>query len=159
MDFIVKDEELVIQFTPGNGAWTYQLIIPNTKEIKGKWGDLKVSGTIDGYPIENKNLGPVKNSDKKLALNSTIRNSINKGAGDKVRVTLSLQNQTNNQDNREIFECFSDAGVLPVFKKLNTSEQDELISTINEAATQDLKVEKILRVIDQLEKSKEYGWD
>ncbi len=154
MGLIVKDEELVIQYTPGNGAWTYQLIIPNTQEIKGKWGDLKVSGTIDGFPIENKNLGPVKNSDKKLALNSEIRSCINKGAGDTVRVTLSLQNQTNNQDNREIFECFSDAGVLPIFQKLKTSEQNGLINVINEAATQDLKVEKILRVIDQLEKSK-----
>lgn len=154
MDFIVKDEELVIQYIPGNGAWTYQLIIPNTREIKGKWGDLKVSGTIDGFRIENKNLGPLKNSDKKLALNAEIRNSINKGAGDTVRVTLSLQNQTNNQDNREIFECFSDAGVLPAFNKLNSSEQNEFLTAINEAATQDLKVEKILRVIDQLEKSK-----
>ncbi len=35
MEFIVKDEELVIHYIPGNGAWTYQLIIPNTKEIKG----------------------------------------------------------------------------------------------------------------------------
>ena len=65
MNYIIQDTPLTIQYIPGNGAWTYQLIIPNTKDIKGKWGDLKVSGTIDHYPIRHKNLVPVKNSDKK----------------------------------------------------------------------------------------------
>ena len=44
MNFIIENEKLEIQYIPGNGAWTYHLIIPNTKNIKGKWGDLKVSG-------------------------------------------------------------------------------------------------------------------
>lgn len=78
MNFIIENEELTLQNIPGNGAWTYQLIIPNTKDIKGKWGDLKVTGTIDGYKIKNKNLGPVKNSDKKMSINSEIRKAINK---------------------------------------------------------------------------------
>jgi hypothetical protein len=30
-------------------------------------GDLKVSGKIDNFKIKNKNLGPMKNSDKKMA--------------------------------------------------------------------------------------------
>lgn len=152
MDYIIKDEKLEIQYIPGNGAWTYQLIIPNTKDIKGKWGDLKVSGTIDGYKIENKNLGPLKNSDKKLALNSEIRNSIKKGAGDTVRVTLSLQNKTTKKDNQIIFDCFTDAGVLSIFQKLNLTMQNELLDGINEAATEDLKVEKILKAVEKLEK-------
>lgn len=78
MRIIIENELLELQYIPGNGAWTYQLIIPNTKDIKGKWGDLKVSGTIDGYAIQHKNLGPVKNGDKKLAVNSEIRNAIQK---------------------------------------------------------------------------------
>ena len=78
MNFIVENEKLEIQYIPGNGAWTYHLIIPNTKNIKGKWGDLKVSGKIDDYEINNKNLAPLKNSDKKMSINSEIRNAINK---------------------------------------------------------------------------------
>jgi hypothetical protein len=27
-------KKLIIQYIPGNGAWTYQLIVPNTKGIK-----------------------------------------------------------------------------------------------------------------------------
>ena len=73
MRIIIENELLELQYIPGNGAWTYQLIIPNSKNIKGKWGDLKVSGTIDGYAIQHKNLGPVKNGDKKIS-KKTIQN-------------------------------------------------------------------------------------
>ena len=125
MNFIVENEKLEIQYIPGNGAWTYQLIIPNTKNIKGKWGDLKVSGKIDNFEIKNKNLGPMKNSDKKMAINSEIRNSIGKGAGDFVNVTLFLENQNEQKvnENEMIFECFKDAEVLNIFNKTKKNWQ------------------------------------
>ena len=153
MNFIVENEKLEIQYIPGNGAWTYQLIIPNTKNIKGKWGDLKVSGKIDDFEIKNKNLGPMKNSDKKMALNSEIRNSIGKGAGDFVNVTLYLENQNKekNNENEMIFECFKDAEVLSKFKKLKIEEQNEIIQNINSSATENQKVEKIVKFIAKLE--------
>ena len=154
MDYIINNEELIIQHIPGNGAWTYQLIIPNTKDIKGKWGDLKVSGTIDNFEIKNKNLGPMKNADKKMAVNSVIRNSIGKGAGDLVNVTLYLEDctpvQTN--ENEMIFECFKDAEVLFFFKQLKVEEQKEIIESINSVATENQKADKIIKVIAKLEK-------
>ena len=153
MNFIVENEKLEIQYIPGNGAWTYQLIIPNTKNIKGKWGDLKVSGKIDNFEIKNKNLGPMKNSDKKMALNSEIRNSIGKGAGDFVNVTLFLENQNKEKtnENEMIFECFKDAEVLNIFNKLKIEEQNEIIQNINSTATENQKVEKIVKIIAKLE--------
>ena len=153
MNYIVENEKLEIQYIPGNGAWTYQLIIPNTKNIKGKWGDLKVSGKIDNFEIKNKNLGPMKNSDKKMALNSEIRNSIGKGAGDFVNVTLFLENQNEEKtnENEMIFECFKDAEVLSIFNKLKIDEQNEIILSINSTATENQKVEKIVKFIAKLE--------
>ncbi|MBM6499687.1 DUF1905 domain-containing protein [Flavobacterium macrobrachii] len=153
MNFIIENERLEIIYTPGNGAWTYQLIIPNTKNIKGKWGDLKVSGKIDNFEIKNKNLGPMKNSDKKMALNSEIRNSIGKGAGDFVNVTLYLENQNKEKtnENQMIFECFKDAEVLDIFNKLTIEEQNEIIQSINSTATENQKVEKIVKFIAKLE--------
>ena len=153
MNFIVENEKLEIQYIPGNGAWTYQLIIPNTKNIKGKWGDLKVSGKIDNFEIKNKNLGPMKNSDKKKAINSEIRNSIGKGAGDFVNVTLFLENQNEEKvnENEMIFECFKDAEVLNIFNKLEIDEQNEIILSINSTATENQKVEKIVKFIAKLE--------
>ena len=154
MDYIINNEELIIQHIPGNGAWTYQLIIPNTKDIKGKWGDLKVSGTIDNFEIKNKNLGPMKNGDKKMALNSEIRNSIGKGAGDLVNVTLYLEDRIHVQtnENEMIFECFKDAEVLVFFKQLKVEEQKEIIESINSVATENQKADKIIKVIAKLEK-------
>ena len=154
MDYIINNEELIIQHIPGNGAWTYQLIIPNTKDIKGKWGDLKVSGTIDNFEIKNKNLGPMKNADKKMALNSEIRNSLGKGAGDLVNVTLYLEDRIHVQtnENEMIFECFKDAEVLVIFKQLKVEEQKEIIESINSVATENQKADKIIKVIAKLEK-------
>ena len=153
MNYIVENEKLEIQYIPGNGAWTYQLIIPNTKDIKGKWGDLKVSGKIDEYEIINKNLGPLKNSDKKLSLNSEIRNFIGKGGGEFVNVTLYLVNQNSEKknENEMIFECFKDAEVLNTFKKLKVEEQNEIIQNINSTATENQKVERIVKFIAKLE--------
>ncbi len=150
MNYIVENEELTLQYIPGNGAWTYQLIIPNTKDIKGKWGALKVSGTIDGYKIKNKNLGPVKNSDKKMSINSEIRNAINKDGGDTVIVTLYLENQNENNDGSEILECFKDAHVLGIFERLDKIEQSDILKEIWTVATDDQKTEKIIKAIENL---------
>lgn len=153
MNFIIENEKLEIQYIPGNGAWTYHLIIPNTKNIKGKWGDLKVSGKIDDYEIKSKNLAPLKNSDKKMSLNSEIRNFIGKSRGEFVNVTLYLLNENTkkNNDNEMIFECFKDAEVLNTFKKLKIEEQNEIIQNINSTATENQKVERILKSIAKLE--------
>lgn len=153
MNFIIENEKLEIQYIPGNGAWTYHLIIPNTKNIKGKWGDLKVSGKIDDYEIKSKNLAPLKNSDKKMSLNSEIRNFIGKRGGEFVNVTLYLLNENTkkNNDNEMIFECFKDAEVLNTFKKLKIDEQNEIIQNINSTATENQKVERILKFIAKLE--------
>ncbi len=154
MNYIIENEILEIQYIPGNGAWTYQLIIPNTKDIKGKWGDIKVSGTIDSFEIRNKNLGPMKNADKKMALNSEIRNSIGKGVGDFVNVTLYLdnQNEQNTIESEMIFQCFKDNDVFNLFKELKIEEQNNIINDINSAATENQKIERIVKFISKLEK-------
>ena len=155
MNYIIENEKLTLQYIPGNGAWTYQLIIPNTKDIKGKWGDLKVSGTIDGFEIKHKNLGPIKNSDKKMAINSEIRNAINKEGGDTVTVTLYLENQSNKTDYDEILDCFKEAQVLPIFEKLPKNEQVAILNDISNVATVDQKAEKIISSIEKLESKRE----
>ncbi len=150
MHIIIENELLELQYIPGNGAWTYQLIVPNTQNIKGKWGDLKVSGTIDGYAIQHKNLGPVKNGDKKLAINSEIREAIQKTGGDKVLVTLYLED-AQKADVQVILDCFAEANVLQVFQKQDTMYQKELLQSIQQLPTEEQQVTKIVEVIAILE--------
>lgn len=150
MNYLIENEALTLQYVPGNGAWTYHLIIPYTKDIKGKWGDLKVSGSIDGYELKHKNLAPVKNGDKKLAINHEIRTAIGKEGGDRVLVTLYLENRHEQPDNEEILECLRDADVLQIFRSLAKAEQDELLRQINETPTLNLKTERIIGLIARL---------
>lgn len=67
MKYIVKDQEVVLQHWPGKGAWTYHLVIPNSRDLLGTWGHIKVSGTIDDYAVQERNLAPRKNEDKMLS--------------------------------------------------------------------------------------------
>jgi hypothetical protein len=90
MKKLISNKKLKLNYKPGFGAWTYHLRIPNTEHIEGKWGSLKVSGTIDGYKIENLNLAPRKSEDKIISINKTIRDAIKKDGGDFVTVTLYL---------------------------------------------------------------------
>ena len=87
---IIDNQELKLEYKKGFGAWTYHLRIPGTAGIEGKWGFLKVSGTIDGYEIKSINLAPRKNEDKLISINKKIRDALDKSGGDIVTVTLSL---------------------------------------------------------------------
>ena len=87
---IADELQLKLQYKRGFGAWTYHLRIPDTMDIEGKWGSMKVIGWIDNYHIDGLNLAPRKNEDKILSINKEIRDVIKKGAGDTVTVTLDL---------------------------------------------------------------------
>ena len=105
MRYIVKDKELILKFMPGKGSWTYLLEIPDTKDIKGNWGSIKVSGFIDNYPIESKNLLPLKGQDKILSINNTIRKAINKSGGEPVIVTLYIH-ESADQMSEKVGKCY-----------------------------------------------------
>lgn len=149
MNYLIKDEELVIHYEKGKGAWTYCLIIPNTKQIKSKWGFLKVSGTIDNYPIYSKNLAPKKDSDKYLSISESIRNAIQKKAGDTVKVTLTIDQSHPSLTESQILECFEDAQVLGHFQKLNSKEQQEILLSISKEATEELQSKRIIYFIER----------
>lgn len=87
---IIDNLELELRYKKGFGAWTYHLRLPGTAGIQGKWGFMKVSGTIDGHKVEGINLAPRKNEDKIISVNKEIRDAIGKSGGDMVRVTLFL---------------------------------------------------------------------
>jgi citrate lyase gamma subunit len=106
----------VIQHWPGKGAWTYHLVIPNSRDIPGTWGHLKVSGTLDDYAVQGRNLAPRKNEDKMLSLNATIRQHLGKQAGDSVRVTLYQEAANLLNEEADVLACLEDANVLAQFR-------------------------------------------
>lgn len=87
---IIDNQKLELQYKKGFGAWTYHIRLPGTASIEGRWGYLKVSGTIDDFEIKSINLAPRKNEDKIISINQEVRDAIGKSGGDTVMVTLYL---------------------------------------------------------------------
>ncbi len=87
---IADHQKLELIYKKGFGAWTYHLRIPGTAGIGGRWGFMKVSGTIDGYEVKGLNLAPRKDGDKILSVNKKIRDAIGKSGGDTVTADLYL---------------------------------------------------------------------
>ena len=152
MEYLVKDEKLELKYEPGKGAWTYHIQIPNTRHIDGKWGSMKVSGTIDNYTIESINLAKLGDEDKLISINANIRKAINKSGGDTVNVTLYLLTSKEQITEKEVLETFKDSGVLKSFKQLTEDEQNEIIGKITSLKSEDKQVKVILKYIDQLSK-------
>lgn len=150
MNYIIEDEKLELKYEHGKGAWTYHLRIPNSKHINGKWGDIKVSGLIDNYKIEARNLAPIKGEDKMLSINSEIRKAINKKGGDIVTVSLYLLSKKEEITEKKILETFKESGVLEAFKKRNESEKNEIIESIISQKIEDRQIKIIIKHIDKL---------
>lgn len=152
MEYLVKDKKLELKYQPGKGAWTYHIQVPNTKHIIGKWGFMKVAGTIDNYKIESINLAKLGDQDKLISINSEIRKAINKTGGDTVTVTLYLLTPKEQITKKEILDTFKESGVLKLFKKLTEDEQCEMIEKITSQKSDEKQVKMILKYIDQLSK-------
>jgi hypothetical protein len=153
MEYLVKDEKLELKYQPGKGAWTYHLQIPNTKHIKGKWGSLKVSGYIDDYQLDSKNLFSISGQDKLISVNNTIRKAINKSGGDFVTVTLYLLNSKEQITGKEILETFNESGVLNAFMKLPEDKRNEILGGIISQKTEEKQIRSIVKYIDKLSNS------
>jgi len=152
VEYLVKDQKLVLNYEPGKGAWTYHIQIPNTKHLIGKWGSMKVTGTIDNYKIESINLAKLGDEDKLISINDKIRKAINKSGGDTVTVTLYLLTSREQIAEKEVLETFKESGVLKAFKKLTKDEQNEILGKITSLKSDEKQVKMILKYIDQLGK-------
>ena len=150
MKYLVKDEELEEKDEAGKDAGTYHIQVPNTKHIVGKWGSLKVSGTIDNYTIDSINLFTIGGQDKLISVNDKIRKAINKSGGDTVTVTLYLLTSKEPITEKEILDTFINSGVLKSFNKLPKEDRIKIIEKISSTKSEDKQVNLILKYIDQL---------
>ena len=152
MEYIIKDEKLELIYEHGKGAWTYHLRIPNSKSIEGKWGEIVVSGFIDNFEINRRQLAPIKGEDKMLSINSEIRKAINKKGGDIVTVSLYLLKKKEGITEKQILETFKESEVLEAYKKLNESEKNEILESIISQKVEEKQIKTIIKHIDKLSK-------
>ncbi|GAB2614745.1 DUF1905 domain-containing protein [Belliella aquatica] len=149
MNYLIKEEKLELKYVPGKGAWTYHITVPNTKSIKGKWGEIKVSGSIDGYPTTHMNLAPMGREDRRLSINAAIRKAIHKTGGDTVSVTLYLDRDSQELGEKEIRETFRESGVLEHFESLSNEDQKIMIGKILAENSDEKQLRLLVSYIEQ----------
>lgn len=150
MQYLIENELLKLNYEKGKGAWTYNIQIPNTKHIVGKWGSIKVAGFIDDYKIDSINLFSINGQDKMISINKGIRNFIKKDAGDTVTVSLYLITGQSDISEKDILETLKDAGVFIRFNKLDNNEKTEIFSKIIEEKSLEKQTKMLLHLIDRL---------
>lgn len=152
MEYLVKDQRLELKYESGKGAWTYHIQIPNTKHLICRWGFTKVSGFIDNYKLEAKNLFTLSGQDKLISINEKIRKSINKKGGDTVVVTLYLLETNESIAEASIFETFEKSDVLDAFKQLPKLERRKILDDILAQKTDNQQIMMTIKHIDRLKR-------
>ncbi|RZK73456.1 MAG: DUF1905 domain-containing protein [Pedobacter sp.] len=150
MKELLKNRKLILQHVPGKGAWTYHLVIPDTKDLRGRWGFMKVSGTIDNYEFKNLNLAPVTGKDKRISVNGKIREAIGKGGGDEVTVTMYKTTDNRLTKENEVEDCFKDAEVYKKFRSLDDDHQEKILKDILTQSDEESQEKKLLSHIKKL---------
>jgi hypothetical protein len=150
--FVIKDELLPLQYQPGMGAWTFHLEIPSTQDLKGAWGKLKVSGTLDGLVLTSHNLFSRKGKNKLLSINKELRNALQKSPGDCIRVTLFLDKAEVSLGSDLLVELAKELGCLPVLESRSTQEKVNFLNLLNKQASEEGQVQLLLSWLEGLEK-------
>ena len=143
-------QQYVLEKMPGKGGWTYAVIEGIPKDKRAKFGCVQVNGSIDGFELKNYKLMPMANGKLFLPVRAEIRKKINKNAGESVQVILYLDDSTTVFP-EEIIACLKDEPeAYKIFITYPESEQKRMIDWIILAKKDEIKVERIVELIDKL---------
>jgi hypothetical protein len=150
----IIDKDFLLKKFPGKGGWTYTPIpeIPQDKHAHFGW--VRVNVSIDGYVMKKYKLMPMGNGQLFLPVKAEIRKKIGKQAGDYVRVIIELDH-TPQSINEELMACFElePKPIYENFSMLTQDEQQVYLDWIYEAKTEDIKAERIIKMMDRLGKN------
>lgn len=144
------DKIVLLEKFSGKGGWTFARVPKDTLPKVKFFGMLKVAGSIDEFPFEQKHLMPMGDGTLFLPIAKDIRTKIKKEAGDEIRLRLYAESIPD-QIPEELKACLLDVpGKLQQFEQLPESEQKAWIEAIYSAPNEDFKVKQILRLLDFL---------
>ena len=144
------DGTFLLEKFPGKGGWTYAALPAEVGAGSGPFGWRVVRGCIDDLAIEHYKLMPMGNGRLFLPVKAAWRKLLRKKAGDWVQVVLYADERPTTIP-EEFLTCLADEpAALRQFEALPDSRKQAIISDIYSAKSEDLRVEKMAKVISQL---------
>ena len=156
MEKPLVDKTYLLESFCEKGGWTYALIPEIAPDPNARFGWVKVRGSIDGYEIKKYHLMPSGTGQLMLFVKAEIRKKIKKQAGDTVHIILYSDNEP-----LEIPEEFSlclqdDTEAFRFFNSLNESEQHKYIKWIYSAKTDETKIERMAKSLNNLSEKRKF---
>ncbi len=136
---------------PGKGGWVYAEIPEITQNPKNPFGWVTVEGSIDNYQLKHYKLMPMGSGRLFLPVKAAIRKKIGKDVGDTVRIILSID-ESPIETPREILQCLENEPpvIRSRYDTLTNNQKKTYLDWIYSAKTDETKVKRILKMIEQL---------
>lgn len=146
------DNTYILEKFPGKGGWTYAEIHEIVQDKSKPFGWVTVQAYIDDIEIRHCKLMPMGNGRLFLPVKAEIRHKIGKQAGDTVRVIL-FADTVSVYIPEELHLCLaSSPQAQRAFTALSELKKDEIIEHIYSAKTEEIKVQRIVELLQSLEK-------
>lgn len=142
----------LVEKIPGKGGWTYVRLPGVGSDYRGKFGTVKVSGTIDEYELIHYGLMPIRDGGLFLPVKAEIRKKTGKKEGDKVYVKLYADVEKLPAATAEdLLVCLQDEpGAYQTYQSYTETERKSLLDWIGSAGQDELRVQRIAQTIDML---------
>jgi len=143
--------ESTLQKPDTPGSWTYLVIPLNIEEIFGSKGQVKVRGTINGYPYRSSAM-PSGDGTHYMVVKKAIRDKIKATQGSIVKVTLA-RDQENRivalpDDVKQALE--SDERAYNIFGTFSYSRRKEYVDWIESAKTEATRLRRIHTALEKI---------
>lgn len=144
------DKIYILEGFEGKGGWTFARIpeIVPRKDVRFGW--IRVRGTIDGYEIKNYRLQSMGNGILFLPIKSEIRCKIKKAKGDHVHIILYEDELPTEMPEEMELSLKDDPHVYEKFSLYPESRKKKLIEWVYSAKTDDIKVERMVKIINEI---------
>lgn len=139
-------------------GWTYiEISAAQAKKLnQGTKVSFRVKGTLDSYRIKQIALLPMGEGNFIMALNAGMRKGIGKKLGDKIKVSLEVDN-SEFAFSQDFMDCLHDDPVAyDFFQTLSGSHQKYFSKWIDSAKTTATKTKRIVMAVTALSKKQGY---
>jgi hypothetical protein len=149
MEVLLFKDNVVLKKFPGKGGWTYAAL-PVKKDKHSHFGWITVQGQIDTYTFSNYKLMPMGDGNLFLPVKAAIRKLLQKQEGDKVYIELYREQSTIDVPENFRICLLDEPNAEKAFSQLSAEHQQELLTWIQQPATEELQIERMATAVNKL---------